>query len=101
MWQFGVKMNLEQAKKKLINISQSTATKHPKVLIGELCIVIKFLLDEIEKIKLPPITVLKQLPDLDPMKPIGPPPPPQKPYKSPPPYDPLRKHRKGNTGNAT
>ena len=44
-------MNLEQAKAKLTDINRSTATKHPKVLIGELYHVIKFLLDEIEHIK--------------------------------------------------
>lgn len=87
-------MNLEQVKKKLTDISRSTATKHPKVLVGELCVVIKFLLDEIEQIKLPPIIELKQLPDLDPMRPIGPSPQPSQPYKP----DLLRRHRKGNAG---
>jgi hypothetical protein len=162
-------MDIKQAKKLITNISKSTGTKHHKVLIGELCTVIKFLLDEIERIKLPPMIVLKQSPDLDPMKPIGPPPPPPSPmdplilppeiakpnlgpyrtkilpqprqfgstddpnpqpfettdnqypfapntdgsttkpapkptwpdHRSPPPFDPLKKSRKGNVGDAT
>lgn len=40
-------MNLEQARIKLDNISRSTAIKHPKVLVAELCVIVKFLLDEI------------------------------------------------------
>jgi hypothetical protein len=57
-WQFGVKMNIEQAKAKLDSISKSTSTKHPKVLVGELCVIVKFLLDELDRIKTPTLTVL-------------------------------------------
>ena len=102
-------MDIKRAKAKLIDISQSTATKHPKILIGELCTVIKFLLDEIERIKSPPTTILgrpyeltdKKIPKLDPIQPLGPPSLPSQPYKSPPSFDPLQKHRKGNAGDAT
>lgn len=106
-------MNLEQAKAKLVDISRSTATKHPKVLVSELCSVIHFLLGEIDKIKSPTVSVLsKRLPEdlqLDPMKPIGPPPPPPLPpppildpipHRSPPIADPIRRYRKGNAGDA-
>ncbi len=44
-------MNLEQAKAKLASISKSTGTKHPKVLVSELCSIVGFLLGEIERIK--------------------------------------------------
>ncbi len=96
-------MNLEQAKKKLADISRSTATKHPKVLVSELCAVVQFLLGEIDRIKSPPITILpKRL--SDDVK-IDPPPRPKlppgpKPWKSPPSYDPIKRHRKGNVGDA-
>lgn len=101
-------MNLEQAKAKLADISRSTATKHPKVLVSELCAVVQFLLNEIDKIKSPTVSVLsKRLPDdlrLDPMQPIGPPPPPPTPdptpLRPPPAFDPVRRHRKGNAGDA-
>lgn len=53
-------MNLEQAKMKLDSVSKSTATKHPKALIGELCAVVSFLLTEIERIKTPTMTFLPQ-----------------------------------------
>lgn len=53
-------MDIEQAKKKLASIRSSTATKHPKTLICELCDVVKFLLDEIDRIRTPKMTVLKQ-----------------------------------------
>lgn len=48
-------MNLQQAKAILDGVSNETAIKHPKVLIAELCNVVKFLLEEIEK---PHFTVL-------------------------------------------
>ncbi len=44
-------MNIEQAKAKLNSVNHCTGTKHPKVLISELCVVIKFLLDEIDGIR--------------------------------------------------
>ena len=43
-------MNVREAKAKLNSISKSTATKHPKVLITELCSVIKMLLDEADRV---------------------------------------------------
>lgn len=57
-------MNREQAKTKLTEISRSTAVKHPKVLISELCGVVQFLLSEIERIKSPEITTLTTLPTI-------------------------------------
>lgn len=53
-------MNLEQAKAKLASVSSSTASQHPKVLISELCAVVKFLFAELERIKTPIFTTLKQ-----------------------------------------
>ena len=60
-------MILEQAKQKLAEVSKSTGIKHPKVLISELCGVIQFLLDEVERIKTPPMAVLK-IPDDAPLR---------------------------------
>lgn len=51
-------MNVEQARTKLNSVTKSIATKHPKVLISELCNLVKFLLDEIERIKSPPMKTL-------------------------------------------
>lgn len=39
------------SKKKLAEISKSTGTKHVKVLISELCVVMQFLLKEMEQVK--------------------------------------------------
>ncbi len=96
-------MNIEQAKTKLASVSNSTASKHPKTLVAELCVVIKFLLDELDKIKLPTMTSLsKRLPEdleISPRKPIDQPikPPPF----APPINDPaIRKYRNGNAGDA-
>lgn len=101
-------MNLEQAKAKLIEISKSTGTKHPKVLVGELCVVVKFLLDEIDCIKSPNVKI-------DPPRPYRPtpiqPPWPDRPKpeipggyispgKTPPSYDSIKKYYKGNAGDA-
>lgn len=98
-------MNLEQAKTRMTDIIN---TKHMKVkssraLIGELCVIVKFLLDEIERIKTPTLTVLKQMPEPDPHKPIGPPPPPpSQPVFDPPRTPPSsRPYRRGNAGDAT
>lgn len=67
-------MNLEQAKAKLDSVSKSTATKHPKVLVSELCGIVRFLLDEIGRIQSPKMTVLTQQPQeevkVDPPRPI-------------------------------
>lgn len=106
-------MDIEQAKTKLIEISKSTGTKHPKVLISELCVVVKFLLDEIDRIKTPLLTIQPDV-KIDPVRkhrpiPIQPPWPdrPQPeipgytpPGKTPPIYDSIKKHRKGNAGDA-
>jgi len=48
-------MNLDQAKAKLKDISKSTGTKHPKVLVAELCSVVKYLLDKVENLPNRPI----------------------------------------------
>lgn len=97
-------MNLEQAKVKLDSVSKSTATKNPKILVAELCTVVKFLLDEIDRIKSPTVSVLsRQLPDnvnLDPHhkpieEPIFPP-----PLRRAPAFDPLKRQRKGDAGDA-
>ncbi len=50
-------MNLGQVKKRLKEISQSTGTKHPKTLIAELCGVIQSLIEVIEELKMPKITL--------------------------------------------
>jgi hypothetical protein len=118
-------MNLEQAKAKLDTISKSTAIQHPKVLVSELCVVVKFLLDEIERVKSPNMVSLLKQP-LDPNQPIHTPPPstnkpdiPFIPHKHPWPDTPKRTvcpdtpptrredpsvppiRRKGNAGDAT
>lgn len=114
-------MNLKQAKTKLDTISKSTAIQHPKVLVGELCVVIKFLLDEIQRIKTPSMSVLKQHLELDPHKPIYTPPtdtpkridpmiPCQPPWPDKPPeikklkikeIPTIHRPRTGNAGDAT
>ncbi len=81
-------MNRAQAKAKLVEISHSTATKHSKVLISELCGVIQFLLEELERVQTPKMNVLTTLPtspyDLDrTRRDPGP-----RPWKSPPPFSP-------------
>lgn len=43
-------MNLKQAKSKLAEASRSTGTKHVKILVADLCSVMKFMLDEIERL---------------------------------------------------
>lgn len=96
-------MNLEQAKAKLDSVSKSTAIKHPKVLVSELCVVVKFLLDEIDRIKTPIVSVLSEIssedvrrkPILFPMRePQSPPPHPPYPKEEGP-----RKIRSGNAGD--
>lgn len=102
-------MNLSQAKKKLAEIRKSTGTKHIKVLISELCVVMQFLLDKIERVELesqhplrtitfPQSDPIPQCPDINlpptetglpTTNPIDPPFTPR-PFKSPPikdPYD--------------
>jgi len=58
-------MNRAQAKVNLAEIRRSTATKHPKVLIVELCGIVQFLLGELERIETPKMTVLTTLPKID------------------------------------
>lgn len=72
-------MDIQAAKTKLIEISKSTGSKHPKILVSELCTIVHFLLDEIDSIKSPTLSVLpKRLPEdvsLEPLHrnpPIGP-----------------------------
>ncbi|RLC89076.1 MAG: hypothetical protein DRJ03_00540 [Chloroflexi bacterium] len=104
-------MNLEQAKAKVADISRSTATKHPKVLVSELCGVVQFLLNEIERIQSPPVTILpKRLPEdleLDAdrpepfeLPPISPPPTGQPKFPSPNPSVLPSRRREGNAGDA-
>ena len=50
-------MNLQQAKTTLGEISRSTATGHPKVLISQLCAVIAALIENLES---PPLVELKK-----------------------------------------
>ena len=57
-------MDLKQAKAKLAEASRSTGTKHAKILIADLCSVIKVLLDEIERLKV----LHTQIPPLPPWK---------------------------------
>lgn len=42
-------MNIEEAKAKLNSVSTGTALRHHKLLIADLCAVVKFLLDELER----------------------------------------------------
>lgn len=111
-------MNIEQAKAKVDSIGKSTALKHPKVLVTELCVVVKFLLSEIERLQSSPITILslpKRLPEdikIDPPKRRSTPQPPEElptelptllPPPPPPnkPYDPnLERKRRGDAGDA-
>lgn len=59
-----IEMNIEQARTKLAQISGGTATKHPKVLVSELCVVVKFVLDELDRIKSHTVSLLpKRLPE--------------------------------------
>lgn len=104
-------MDISQAKARLDDIKKSTAPSlhrsntaaHPKTLIKELCVIIEFLLDKIDHIKDPPITVLHKRFPGDPGTEIGPdfaPPPfspPNLPMPELPPINPLRK---GNAGDA-
>lgn len=115
-------MNIKQARAKLADVSRSTGTKHPKVLVSELCAVVKFLLDEIDRIKSPPISTLslsvskdidldkrpiEELPRImtkppgeeDPSK-FYPGPKHIGPIKSRP-LNPDHPHRRGNAGDAT
>jgi len=64
MWQFGVEMNLDKIKARVDEISRSTGVKNPKVLVADLCGVIKSLIGEIEKIKNPPMAILSTLEDM-------------------------------------
>ena len=94
-------MDMKQAQAKLSDISRSTGIRNPKILIGELCTVINFLLKEIDSIKSPPISLLSKQPiDLPATTPPETPGPPGPPYRSPPFHDPVRKFRKGNVGDA-
>ncbi len=81
-------MNRAQAKAKLAEISRSTATKHPKVLISELCGIVQFLLSELERIETPKMTLLTNLPpspyDISRTRRD----PEPRPWKSPPPFSP-------------
>ena len=98
MWQFGVKMSLENVKKQLKAISRSVATGHPKIAIAELCGVLQALILEIEKIQNPKMTLLstEQIPPIDTLQ-I--PRIPKKRTKSP--YEPSRIPRKRfNAGDA-
>lgn len=88
-------MNLEEAKKTLENISQSTATKNPKVLILELCNVIKYLLEQVDVIDLSRLGHHPETygpehtpPIINPLR------------RSPPIINPSRPFRKGNAGDA-
>lgn len=104
-------MSLEKAKKQLTSIANTTGTKYPKVLIAELCNVIKLLVDEIEQIKTPSLEVLTfedegvnldPHPSQRPISPIfDPDDVPENPsyHKSPPSYNPNERYRKGNAGD--
>lgn len=106
-------MNLREAREKLEIMMGIKSRSYDDAL----CDIIKFLFDELEKIKSPPTAVLEQLLDdivpRTPLPPIGSPPGPppdepvrdypSQPHKSPPICDPIRKHRKdqNNAGDAT
>lgn len=117
-------MNLEQARAKLADVMRSTGTKHPKVLVSELGVVVKFLLDEVDSIQSPcdeatePTSVfprkdvdldkrpIEELPRIDTTPPgeedlskFYPGPRHMGPIKSRP-LNPDHPHRKGNAGDA-
>lgn len=58
------RMDLNKIKARVDAISRSTGIKNSKVLVAELCGVIKSLIGEIEKIKNPPMTILSTLEDM-------------------------------------
>lgn len=79
-------MNIQQAKDKLRQVKQSTGTKHHKILINELCTIVEFLLNEIDKpqsrscncVNIPkklPVELKESLPPSDPLPPLECPPP--------------------------
>jgi len=105
-------MNLEQAKAKLNSVSNSTATKHPKVLVSELCAVVKFLLDEVERLgSSTPTIITRLLPEITTLptksKPVELPPSLMPPPENQPELPSLfpdvmpKKRREGNAGDAT
>lgn len=100
-------MSLENVRKALVSIGNSTATKHPKVLIAELCGVLRALVKEIDRIDKEPVSILKPAPvfrsDIEPEDTIR----PQKKWKRfadnpvvppPPKLDPQNRPR--NAGDA-
>ena len=91
---------MKQAKAKLDTISKSTAKLHPKVLVGELCVVLKYVLDELDRIKSPTLTVLPmKSPHEADVKRDPPPRPRTSPWVDPV-LNPDRKDRKFNAGDA-
>ena len=76
-------MDIKQAKAKLTEISRSTATKHSKILISELCGIVQFLLGELERIETPGMTELTNLPINPCPVDSGP-----KPWRPTPPFNP-------------
>lgn len=100
-------MDMKRAKEILGGVINGTAIKHPKVLIGELCVVVNFLLEEIDKIKTPIVSVLsKKFPDIQPPWPDQPNPDRQIGEDQPNPMKrigedkPIPKRRMGNAGDA-
>lgn len=91
-----IDMDFKQAREKLDSVSNSAATKHPKILVAELCVVVKFLLDELDRIKSPIFTKLsKRLPkDME----LGPRIKPSYPDKPEPQFP--HRRRMGNAGDA-
>lgn len=98
-------MNVGQAKSKLKDISNSTATKNPKILISELCSVIKFLLDEVDHINNSRVNsgIHKMLPEdigIDPVLKPWPKPPPVREHPCLPGKKLSDRQRRGNAGDA-
>jgi hypothetical protein len=60
-------MSLADVRKQLTAIGKSTNTKHPKVLIAELCGVLRALIDEIDRIDKKPFVVPRKFTPDDPI----------------------------------
>lgn len=85
---------MQQAKAKLADVNMSTGIRNSKILIGELCTVISFLLKEIDSIQSQPISLSSTKP-IDPLSDDdGPYSPLKIPHRSPPISDSVRAFRK-------
>jgi len=73
-------MTREQAEALVKSIKGSTATKHPKQLIAELCSVVEFLLKEVKLLSPPVFGIDKDMPVVEPDLGAE----PDRPFRQPP-----------------